>query len=312
MAAAATAASLAPSHGLRRLRSTARPPDGPAASPSAAPLAAALAPTAASAVRGTACLRRAAHGRPEPARRGLQWRRCLATPRAEQTQRGETFSGATARNDDVELLAGQGALAEDADVPGPEPDEQEEISGMRQLRTRWPLLPARVKVEKIGRNTRRVSASIRVGAPIEAIWNSLTDYAHLAEFIPSLAVNEVVEVLPTGARLMQVGEQEVALGIKFRARVMVDVQEGVEVELPDAGRQRDIAFTMVEGDFQLFNGTWRMQSKLLEQETDLSYTVEVRPQAWLPVGIVEGRIGQEIQANLRSVCEEAVSRCRNQ
>eukprot|EP00850_Spirogloea_muscicola_P016130 SM000129S26117 [mRNA] locus=s129:32650:33924:+ [translate_table: standard] len=169
-----------------------------------------------------------------------------------------------------------------------------------------------VKVEKIGRNTRRVSASIRVGAPIEAIWDSLTDYAHLAEFIPSLAVNEVVEVLPTGARLMQVGEQEVALGMKFRARVTVDVQEGVEVELPDAGRQRDIAFTMVEGDFQLFNGTWRMQSKLSEQETDLSYTVEVRPQAWLPVGIVEGRIGREIQANLRSVCEEALSRCRNQ
>eukprot|EP00850_Spirogloea_muscicola_P009617 SM000054S18103 [mRNA] locus=s54:475045:475793:- [translate_table: standard] len=116
-----------------------------------------------------------------------------------------------------------------------------------------------VKAEKIGRNTRRVSASIRVGAPIEAIWDSLTDYAHLAEFIPSLTVNEVVEVLPTGARLMQVGEQEVALGIKFGAAVTVDVQEGVEVELPDAGRQRDIAFTVVEGDFPLFSGTWRMQ-----------------------------------------------------
>ena len=59
-------------------------------------------------------------------------------------------------------------------------------------------------VEVTGPNTRRVSARIRVATPLETIWQVLTDYTHLGDFIPSLAVNEVIERRPTGARLLQV------------------------------------------------------------------------------------------------------------
>ena len=59
-------------------------------------------------------------------------------------------------------------------------------------------------VEVTGPNTRRVSARIRIATPLESIWEVLTDYTRLGDFIPSLAVNEVIERRPTGARLLQV------------------------------------------------------------------------------------------------------------
>lgn len=61
----------------------------------------------------------------------------------------------------------------------------------------------RVKVGHGPRNSRFVFASLDVKAPVDAIWGSLTDYDHLEEFIPSLAVNECLERKPTGAILKQ-------------------------------------------------------------------------------------------------------------
>lgn len=39
-----------------------------------------------------------------------------------------------------------------------------------------------------------------------------------------LAENRCLEKYPTGARLLQIGEQQVALGVKFRAKVVLDIE----------------------------------------------------------------------------------------
>ncbi len=39
-----------------------------------------------------------------------------------------------------------------------------------------------------------------------------------------LAVNKCLQRTQRGARLMQIGEQEVAFGAKFRARVVLDIE----------------------------------------------------------------------------------------
>ncbi|CAI5504943.1 unnamed protein product [Closterium sp. Naga37s-1] len=146
-----------------------------------------------------------------------------------------------------------------------------------------------------------------------------------------------------GARLLQVGEQDVAMGIKFRAKVVVDVEEGEEERLPrdlprsfsstdcssssssssgeesDAAiggvggsmRRRRIHFKMVEGDFQKFEGVWTLEEQLPGSPcgpTTLSYSVELTPHFWLPVALVEGRISKEIKANLAGVRQEAYRR----
>lgn len=40
-----------------------------------------------------------------------------------------------------------------------------------------------------------------------------------------LAKNECLARRPAGARLLQVGEQSLAMGLKFRARVVLDIEE---------------------------------------------------------------------------------------
>lgn len=172
-------------------------------------------------------------------------------------------------------------------------------------------------IERAGRNTRRIQARIGIAAPLEILWGVLTDYARLAEFIPSLATNEVLEPRTNGARLLQVGEQDLALGLKFSARATMDVEEMPERCSEDGQRRRDICFNMVEGDFKVFKGTWSLSESTEEgtlrlpeagPASVLSYFVEVTPHPWLPVWLIEGRISNEICINLTSVRAEAQRR----
>ncbi|KAK9801958.1 hypothetical protein WJX73_001180 [Symbiochloris irregularis] len=141
-------------------------------------------------------------------------------------------------------------------------------------------------------------------APVESVWGALTDYESLGNFIPGLAENRCLSRNPKGARLLQVGEQNVALGAKFRAKVILDIQEyydGVPMNDCCIGKlgltdgkyplprglakapAHDIVFRMVEGDFQDFQGVWRMQQRREQEPTStyLSYAVyvaQMRPQ----------------------------------
>lgn len=53
----------------------------------------------------------------------------------------------------------------------------------------------------------------------------------------------------------QVGQQNLAFGLKFNAKGVVDCYEKDLVHLP-FGQRRDIEFKMIEGDFQTFEGKW--------------------------------------------------------
>ncbi|KAG2454507.1 hypothetical protein HYH02_000354 [Chlamydomonas schloesseri] len=66
----------------------------------------------------------------------------------------------------------------------------------------------------------------------------------------------------------------------------------------------DITFELVEGDFQAFRGIWRMQ-QTGDCSTLLSYALFVKPQAWLPVALIQGRIENEVVRNLEAVAKYA-------
>lgn len=174
-----------------------------------------------------------------------------------------------------------------------------------------------LKIEKTGKNARKITATIEVEAPLDAIWNVLTDYERLADFIPGLAVSQLLERREKGARLLQIGEQNLAFGLKFKAKGIVDVYEN-ELEILPVGIRRDIDFKMVEGDFQVFEGKWGIeqfeegtvnQSVSIKKDfrTLLSYSVDVQPKRWLPVAFVEGILCREIQINLSCVRSQVMS-----
>jgi ribosome-associated toxin RatA of RatAB toxin-antitoxin module len=232
-----------------------------------------------------------------------------------------------------------------------------------------------VGVQRTSITSRVLVAAVDIAAPPSAVWASLTDYEKLAEFIPSLEANECLSHDPEQgtARLRQVGAQDVAMGVKFRAAVTLDIREhcspgGIPAELittsqdsrdylgakakfpapvaqpgeddeeeeamaeaaargagegegeAGAGQQpgdgaasssascassswpRDISFELVEGDFSAFRGVWRISEGPAGPLTArLSYAVFVQPQAFLPVGLIQGRISRDVATNLKSV-----------
>ncbi|BDA51073.1 hypothetical protein COCOBI_17-2930 [Coccomyxa sp. Obi] len=184
-----------------------------------------------------------------------------------------------------------------------------------------------VAVEPAGSNGRCLYAGVDISAPVDVIWGALTDYDGLGDFIPGLAENRCLERREQGAQLLQVGEQEIAFGAKFRARVVLDIQEfwtgmpghssngsrhtnggrpseepHIQPRSPLRTQPRDIAFSATEGDFQVFRGVWRIQEgERNSNSSRLSYALFVRPQLWLPVRLVQGRIENEIKNNLAAV-----------
>ncbi|KAF3436628.1 hypothetical protein FNV43_RR23720 [Rhamnella rubrinervis] len=171
-----------------------------------------------------------------------------------------------------------------------------------------------IELKTLGNNRRRIRSTVAIDAPLHVVWNILTDYERLADFIPGLAVSQLLDKGHNYARLYQIGQQNLAFGMKFNAKVIVDCYEK-ELESLPFGQKRDIEFKMIQGDFQIFEGKWSIEQfnrgteddSWIDQEihTTLSYFVDVKPELWLPVRLVEGRLCKEIKLNLACIREEA-------
>ncbi|KAL2502112.1 Polyketide cyclase/dehydrase and lipid transport protein [Forsythia ovata] len=175
-----------------------------------------------------------------------------------------------------------------------------------------------IEIEKTGKNSRRIRSKVTMRANLEAVWGILTDYEGLADFVPSLAVSRLLEKSDNFARLFQIGQQDLAFGLKFNAKGTIDCYEKDLQTLP-YGQKRDIEFKMIEGDFQLFEGKWSVEQGVecnteneqsgsvvgQDLQTTLLYVVDVEPKLWLPVRLIEGRLCREIRTNLSCIREEA-------
>lgn len=186
-------------------------------------------------------------------------------------------------------------------------DGDESVSGDRVF----------IEIKKTGKNTRRILSRIGIDATLDTIWSILTDYERLSDFIPGLAVSELMEKRENFARLYQIGQQNLAFGLKFNAKGVVDCYEK-DLECLPSGQKRDIEFKMIEGDFQVFEGKWSIEQLNIgayedssptngqEFQTTLSYIVDIKPKLWLPVRLVEGRLCNEITMNLLCIREQAL------
>lgn len=179
-----------------------------------------------------------------------------------------------------------------------------------------------IQVEKIANNRRRIQSRVSIQASLDTVWNILTDYEGLADFIPSLTVSQLLEKRENFARLLQIGQQNLAFGLKFKAKGIIDCYEK-DIQTFSSGQRRDIEFKMIEGDFKHFEGKWSVeqrstrkhnQSYTIEGQgfcTTLFYVVEVEPKLWLPVHLVQGKLCGEIKINLSCIQSTAERTSRN-
>ncbi len=107
-----------------------------------------------------------------------------------------------------------------------------------------------------------------------AVWHVLSDYDHLAEFIPFLTESRVIRHEPGVTILRQKGR---ATLLVFHRRFEVTFR----VTETDASH---IRFEAIEGDFQRFTGSWHLEAR--PGGTFVRHEVELRPKFYMPVWVM--------------------------
>lgn len=88
-----------------------------------------------------------------------------------------------------------------------------------------------VRVERAPDNSRRIFTGVDIIAPVDAVWETLTDYEGLHKVVPSLVENTVLSRNKRGgARLLQIGGANVLPGVTFTAKTVLDVDIYLESE----------------------------------------------------------------------------------
>lgn len=157
-----------------------------------------------------------------------------------------------------------------------------------------------ISTEKLTGRQRRILAEIQIPCSLEQVWQVLTDYDQLADFIPNLTKSQLIPHPEGGIRLEQIGSQ-CFLNVKFCARVVLDMVERFPQEL---------GFSMVEGDFRQFEGVWRLEplASAGAPMTRLCYDLTVLPPRAMPVGLIERHICKNLCDNLQAICDRATQK----
>ncbi|NEQ28298.1 MAG: cyclase [Microcoleus sp. SIO2G3] len=152
-----------------------------------------------------------------------------------------------------------------------------------------------IKTEQLAGRMRRISASIQVGQSIDRVWQILTDYEHLADFIPNLAKSRRLPHPDGGIRVEQIGAQNF-LNFRFCARVVLDMIENFPNRLD---------FQMIEGDFKQFFGSWQLEEVSAAGATQLTYSVTVLPPRTMPIALIERKLSSSMAVNLEAIRQRA-------
>ncbi len=150
-----------------------------------------------------------------------------------------------------------------------------------------------IQTEKLDGQQRRILACTELPFTAEQVWQVLTDYENLANFIPNLSLSQRLSHPEGGIRLEQMGSQ-CFLNIKFCARVVLDMVEAFP---------RELRFSMVEGDFRQFEGKWTLDPvpDRPGEIVRLGYDLVIRPPRAMPVGLIERHIRHDLSRNLRAI-----------
>lgn len=176
-----------------------------------------------------------------------------------------------------------------------------------------------MQIERPRADQRVVSAANLINAPLEVVWELLSDYDNLSQYIPNLVESRLCAHPTGGIRLSQCGAQRI-LGFQFRAALVMDMREAHK----DSDRARAIHFSLVSSkDFKQFSGSWTMvsigddgnsngdsDSYQNGSKTALFYTVSIVPKGLVPVAAIEWRIAEDVPENMDAVRLECERRRR--
>ncbi|XP_042401820.1 uncharacterized protein LOC121991827 [Zingiber officinale] len=156
------------------------------------------------------------------------------------------------------------------------------------------------EVDVVSWRERRVRAWILVNADVESVWSVLTDYERLADFIPNLIYSERIPCPHKGRIWLEQRGLQRALYWNIEARVVLDLQE-----FPNSANGSELHFSMVDGDFDKFEGKWNVKAGPRSSMATLSYEVTVVPRFNFPTIFLERIIRSDLPVNLRAIAWRA-------
>lgn len=171
-----------------------------------------------------------------------------------------------------------------------------ELKAVAQSDTKLDADTVKIITEKRPAKERRILASVVIPQPVERVWQVITDYERLADFIPSITSSKLLPNSEGRIRLEQVGTQ-CFLKVKFCARVVLDMTEDFPYEL---------GFAMQDGDFKTFEGCWKLQPSDDAQSTHLSYDLSVKAPRAMPAGLIEHHLCRNLTLNLLAIRQRAL------
>lgn len=165
-----------------------------------------------------------------------------------------------------------------------------------QLDTATHASHVEISTEKRPGRERRILASILIPQPVEQVWQVVTDYERLADFVPSLTSSKLLPNSEGRIRLEQIGAQ-CFLRVKFCARVVLDMTE----HFP-----HKVSFSMQEGDFKQFEGAWQLEPTDNTQATRLSYDLFVKAPLAMPTALIEHHIRHNLIVNMLAIRQRSL------
>jgi hypothetical protein len=148
----------------------------------------------------------------------------------------------------------------------------------------------------------KVQAAIRVAASLPVLWETLTDYNHLQEFIPDMRVSRIIS---------KPGQAKVVEQISDAGMFALVVPEHVILAMEETPTER-IRFRAIGGAVSSLAGEWSMVGPASEQERFvlLYYRVHMVPLLPVPMTLPSTLVEREVRVRMEAVAAEAERRMR--
>ncbi len=155
-------------------------------------------------------------------------------------------------------------------------------------------------MEVLPAGTRRLAAQLSTPLEICYLWEVLTSYEKLSEFIPNLLSSEVLSRVENQIFLKQIGYQEF-LGFNFSAEVFIKLIEDRSNAV--------LSFSLIKGDFRKFEGSWKIKESSTGKGSSLIYELIVQGCFGMPVTLIEKHLRKNLTTNLLAVEKAAIEIC---
>ena len=151
--------------------------------------------------------------------------------------------------------------------------------------------PLTVTIERLSTHRASVKAEMPMPAPPEVLWRVLTNYDHLAEFIPMLRTSHVDRRSDGSVLLTQQGVIHMAL-----YRQVIHVVFRIQEEPPHR-----VTFDAITGDFVIYRGQWRLEPAGEGSRLYYETTIEpaIRIPDWVIMQLEQGLVKATFRAILR-------------